>query len=130
MRRILILFFISGLTGLNLSRCKSIPIQQEAAGQIAVNKTAKQTVKESKMTPKEKAIVDNALDGSDKLIEKQSKTIVEKDAKIESLAWYQRFFWYEVAALGTLLIGVGVGWYWRAKKKLLNNVVSTVTGKE
>lgn len=105
MRRVLILFFISGLTGLNLTRCKSIPIQEKIIRQEQQNEEATDIAQKYIPVGKDRQTVVNALKNSSELLRKADQE-TQKAQAAEKAAEADASKWHWVKGIG-ITLGVG-----------------------
>jgi len=85
-------------------KCKSIPIQEKEAKQIAEIDSVEQIIRSSNLPPETKAISIKTLESSKSMIRDQGQTITKQEEKIESLKWYEHLVWI-VGSMLALLIG-------------------------
>lgn len=85
-------------------RCKSIPIQEKEAKQIAEIDSVEQIIKSSDLSPEAKANSIRTLESSKIMIRDQGQIITKQEDKIESLKWYEHLVWI-VGSVLALLIG-------------------------
>lgn len=83
MRSALIVLFVSGFTGLCLTRCKSVPLKQEIIEQRIENEQAKDIVKKYIPQGKDRTFIENALSKSSELLEVADKARTTAEVKAE-----------------------------------------------
>ncbi len=115
MKRIIIILFVSGLTGLPLTRCASTV----GAGQIRAEKVtggverALKLINDSDLSPAIKRAVAAELTPIIPEVKKMGTDLDKKDAEIDSLKWYKNIFWQAVMVIGGIAIGAFL--YWKFK---------------
>lgn len=106
MRRALILLFVSGFTGLSLTRCKSYDITRKIEDQRTENEEAKEIAEKFIPVGPHRDRVVNALDRSSKLLSDTDKARQEEKAGKEketlradkNAGAARTIFWAKVAA--------------------------------
>lgn len=104
--RLAIVLFVSGFTGLTLTRCKSTPIRESVYEQRKENEKASEIVEKYIPQGKEREAVKRALSNSSKLLEVSDKarTEAETEAK-EAEADASKWRWLK--AIGLTLLSAG-----------------------
>ena len=108
MRAALIVFFVSGFTGLNL-KCTTLPAKTEKA--IATSESLDKDIDESDATPPQKATMKKKNAEVRAVVKEQGETITTQGAQIVALEWYKRTFWQICLAAGGALVGA-LGLWW------------------
>jgi len=109
MRKRLAVFFISGLTGLTLTRCATIPPQTEKL--IEKSDSLDRDIESSSATPEQKVGMKQKNNDLREGIKTQGKMLVKKDAEILRLKWYEKIFWQIAYTVGGVaIIGFIIWW--------------------
>lgn len=108
MRKGLTVFFISGLTGLILTRCATIPPQTEKL--IEKSDSLDRDIESSSATPEQKAGMKQKNNDLREGIRTQGEMLVKKDAEILRLKWYEKIFWQIACAAGGAAIAAFIVW--------------------
>lgn len=109
--RLAIVLFVSGFTGLALTRCISIPPKTEKA--IALSESLDSDIDASAATPQQKIGMKKKNADVRTIVKDQGETISRQNAKIESLEWYRETFWQIVLAAGGLAVGAVAMWWFK-----------------
>lgn len=112
MRKGLTVLFISGLTGLILTRCATIPPQTEKL--IEKSDSLDRDIESSDATPEQKANMKQKNNDLREGIKTQGKALVEKDAEILRLKWYEKIFWQIACAVGGAIVASFI--FWRLRR--------------
>lgn len=106
--RIAIVLFVSGFTGLTLTRCKSVPPKTEKA--IEISESLDSDIDKSDATPEQKSGMKKKNSDVRTIVTDQGKTLTTQATEINRLKWYEDIFWQIVMAAGGVLIGAIVSW--------------------
>jgi len=104
--RFAIVFFVSGLTGLYLSRCASPPLRTQIIDQQRDNEEAEEIVKKYIPEGKDRTFIQNALSKSSELLDvaDKARTKAEDTAK-ETEGDAEKWRWLK--GIGLTLISAG-----------------------
>lgn len=108
--RLAIVLFVSGFTGLTLTRCKSVTIREQVYEQRKENEKASEIVEKYIPEGRDRQAVKNALSKSTELLEMADKarTTAEADAK-EAEADASKWRWLKGIGLALLSAGAIFG---------------------
>lgn len=103
--RIAIVLFVSGFTGLTLTRCVSAPTTKETIQAVADTDDLGFLIKSSNLSPANKATAAAKVESVKSTLQKQGETIERQAAEISTLAKYKHYVW--AFCIGVVTLGAG-----------------------